>query len=69
MYIMNMMYAMYIKDTRIQGYENMMDIWGDVDGMMAMPCSTLGDETVVRPDEQDPTGRYNEYGMYGQADI
>ena len=24
--IMNMMYAMYIKDTRIQGYENMMDI-------------------------------------------
>lgn len=25
-YIMNMMYAMYIKDTRIQGYEDMMDI-------------------------------------------
>lgn len=31
MYIMNMIYAMYIKDTRIQGYENMMDIWGYVD--------------------------------------
>lgn len=26
---MNMMYAMYIKDTRIQGYEDMMDIYGD----------------------------------------
>lgn len=45
MYIMNMIYAMYIKDTRIQEYENMMDIWGDVDGMIATLRATLGDET------------------------
>ena len=42
---MNMMYAMYIKDTRIQGYEDTMNILGDVDGMIAMPCATPGDET------------------------
>lgn len=31
MYIMNMMYAMYIKDTKIQEYKNTMNILGDED--------------------------------------
>ena len=47
MYIMNMMYAIYIKDTRIQGYENTMDICGDVDRAMAMSCATPGDEALM----------------------
>lgn len=34
---------------------------------MAISCSML---VAMKPErEQDPTGRYNEYGMYGQADI
>lgn len=45
MYIMNMMYAMYIKDIKIQRYKNTMNIWGDADGMIAMPYATPGDET------------------------
>lgn len=45
MYIMNMMYAMYIKDIKIQRYKDTMNIWGDVDGMIAMPCATPDDET------------------------
>ena len=45
MYIMNMMYAMYMKYTKIQGYENMMNIWGDADGMTAMSYATPSDET------------------------
>lgn len=50
------------KDTRIREYDRY--IWNDADRTMAMSCSKLGDETGgrVRPDEQDPTGRYNEYG-------
>lgn len=31
MYIMNMMYAMYIKDTKIQEYKNTMNILSDED--------------------------------------
>lgn len=31
MYIMNMMYAMYIKDIKIQEYKNTMNILGDED--------------------------------------
>ena len=42
MYIMNMMYAMYIKDTRIQGYENTMDIWDDVNVAIATPDDETG---------------------------
>lgn len=47
---MNMMYAMYIKDTRIQGYENTMDIWDDVNVAIATP----DDEAK---NEQDPMSK------------
>lgn len=42
MYIMNMMYAIYIKDTRIQEYENTMDIWDDVNVAIATPDDETG---------------------------
>ena len=51
------------KDTRIRWIYMVMRA-------MAMSCATPGDETGrTRPDEQDPTGRYNEYGMYGHKPI
>lgn len=43
-----------------------MDIWDDVNVAIATP----DDEAKrARPDEQDPTGRYNEYGKNWQFDI
>lgn len=39
---MNMMYAMYIKDIKMQGYKDMMDIWVHMDVVMAMSCATPG---------------------------
>lgn len=53
----------------------MMDILGDMDAVMRIGrwrCHVLHQAMRrgrTRPDEKGLTGRYNEYGMYGQADI